>query len=220
MTVAQSQGDLLMKFVQANGEAVKAEGTSSLTSANSLVADFLPGKYFEIDSFGLGLNVEDSEIGSNALNPSSSERGGAAEATAHKQKFSAWRDAKKKTRSQIAQIAYPVVLEPFSFSRLMDRASPIFFQNCCNSVSFESASLVKRKPTGASMALQGFLRIDFKNVLIIGVDWDDGQAVKEKCKFICRGVSVQYKRQANDGSLGAASNAEWSRDLATRSAAG
>jgi hypothetical protein len=35
-----------------------------------------------------------------------------------------------------------------------------------------------------------FLRIDFTDVLVIGVDWDSGDVVKEKCKFICRGVKV------------------------------
>jgi hypothetical protein len=29
------------------------------------------------------------------------------------------------------------------------------------------------------------------DVLVIGVDWDSGDVVKEKCKFICRGVKVQ-----------------------------
>ncbi len=214
-----AKGDLLMKFVQSNGEGVKAEGTAVLKKDDKLLFDFWPGKFFEIEEFGLGLTIEDSEAGKNALNAvSSKDGGGGAAAALHKPKFATWRDFKKKSRNDIAEIDYPVVLEPFSFTRLMDKASPIFFQNCCNSVSFDSATLVKRKVTGASLVLQAFLRIDFSNVLIIGLDWDDGNVVKEKCKFICRGVTVQYRQQAHDGSLGAARSAEWTRDLATRAA--
>ncbi len=212
-----------MKFVQSNGEGVKAEGAAALKKDDRLLFDFWPGKFFEIEDFTFGLNVEDSEPGGKTLTMPGAPRppGSPAPAgqSAHAVKFAAWRDAKKNT-NQIDQIAYPVVLEPFSFTRLMDKASPVFFHNCCNSISFDSATLVKRKVTGATLALQAFLRIDFSNVLIVNLDWDDGHIVKEKCKFICRGVTVQYKRQASDGSLGAPSSAEWTRDLALRGSTG
>ena len=219
--MAETKGDLLMKFVQTSGEAVKAEGSSVLKKDDKLLFDFWPGKFFEIEEFGIGLNVEDSETSTNTLHAAGGQGlakpAPAAAAQGHKPKFATWRLFKKQRRGDAPDIAYPVVLEPFSFTRMMDKASPIFFQNCCNSVSFDSATLVKRKVTGSDLALQTFLRIDFKNVLIIGLDWDDGSIVKEKCKFICREMSVQYKQQSAGGALGAASSAEWSRDLATRS---
>jgi len=72
-------------------------------------------------------------------------------------------------------------MEPFSFTRMIDRASPLLFENCANSISFASATLVKRKVTGQTLALQAFLRMDFKDVLIVGISWDDGDILKEKC---------------------------------------
>lgn len=210
-------GDLLMKFVK--GQAIIAEGSSKLDPTDSFVADFVAGKFFEVEAFSLGLNVQDSEGGNNPLNQASSQRASVQpDGTGYRPSFAAWRDAKNKTLQQVAEIAYPVTLEPFSFSRAMDKASPILFQSCCNSVSFESATLVKRKVAGEDNALQGFLRMDFANVLIVGIDWSDDVIVKERCKFICRGVTVQYKRQNSDGSLGAASPATWAREVATRAA--
>jgi type VI protein secretion system component Hcp len=209
------KGDLLMKFVQSNGDIVKGGATSQLSKDDKFLFDFWAGKFIEVEEFQLGLNLEDSEIGNTALNATSSQQAG-AEVGGHTAKFASWRDYKKKTRDDVAKIGYPVVLQPCSFSHVMDRTSPILFQNCCNSISFDSATLVKRKHTGGTLALQSFLRIDFSNVLIIGLDWDDGQVVKEKCKFICRGLTVQYKQQASDGTLGAARSAEWKRELATR----
>jgi hypothetical protein len=82
---------------------------------------------------------------------------------------------------------------------------------CCNSKSFASATLIKRKAAGTDTSGHAFLRIDFKDVLVIGLDWDSGDVVKEKCKFICRGVKVQYKPQTSDGSLGAAVPGTWER---------
>lgn len=221
--MAEKQGDVLMKFVQTNGEGVKAEGTATIKKDDRLLFDFWPGKFFEIEEFSFGLNVEDSEAGAKTLTLPGAPRPPGAPAPVEQAmpavKFAAWRDAKKNT-SQIDQITYPVVLEPFSFTRLVDKASPVFFHNCTNSISFASATLVKRKTTGATLALQTFVRIDFTDVLITSLDWDDGHIIKEKCKFISRGVKVQYKRQASDGSLGAPSSAEWTRDLALRGSAG
>lgn len=221
--MAEKQGDLLMKFVQTNGEGVKAEGAATLKKDDRLLFDFWPGKFFEIEEFSFGLNVEDSEAGGKTLSmPGTPRPPGAPAPVEHATpavKFAAWRDAKKNS-SQVDQITYPVVMDPFSFTRLVDKASPVFFHNCTNSISFASATLVKRKFTGGTLALQAFLRVDFSDVLITSLDWDDGHIIKEKCKFICRGVAVQYKRQASDGSLAAPSSAEWTRDLALRGSTG
>lgn len=209
-------GDLVMKFTK--GQALNGEGVSLLDSSDSFVSDFTHGKFFEIESFTLGLAVEDQDSGSNALNTASLQRssGAGGNGAGAKPSFAAWRDAKNKTLQQVSQISYPVRLEPFTFTKGMDKASPVLFQSCCNSVSFDSATLVKRKVAGENNQLLGFLRFDFSDVLIVGIDWSDDAEIKETCKFICRGVKVQYKRQNSDGSLGAASPATWSRDVALR----
>ena len=153
-------------------------------------------------NFGVGLEDDDlagekpSEKLGEKLKPSLS-------AHAPRTRFTNWLRGEQK--------AYPVDLEPFTFSRQMDQASPLLFEMCCNSQSFTSATLIKRKAAGTDVSGRAFLRIDFKDVLVIGVDWDSGDVVKEKCKFICRGVQVQYKPQTPDGMLGAAVPGNWKR---------
>ena len=70
--------------------------------------------------------------------------------------------------------------------------------------------MVKRVSTGLPsvtlpnmppMPPVGFLKIKFSDVLIIGLDWDDGDMINETCKFICRGFDLFYRRQNDDGSL-------------------
>jgi type VI protein secretion system component Hcp len=207
--MAEKQSDLLMKLVTASGQGVAAGGTSTLRKDDKLLFDFWAGKFFEVEDFGLGLELNDFETAGTA-NTNQAQQAAVAPA-----KFASWRDL-RKTTAQIKDIKFPVDMEPFSFSRLIDRASPLLFENCANSISFASATLVKRKVTGQSLALQAFLRLDFKDVLMVGISWDDGDIIKEKCKFICRGVTVQYRRQASDGSLAAAASAEWEQKMALR----
>ncbi len=47
----------------------------------------------------------------------------------------------------------------------------------------------------------GFLRFDFRDVLMTGIDWDDGDLVSESCTFICRAMRVRYKQQSVTGEL-------------------
>ena len=93
----------------------------------------------------------------------------------------------------------------FSFTRLLDAASMPFFNCCCNSVSFKSAALVKRLSVGVvgdnRMRPMGFLRFDFRDVLLTGVNWDDGDLVSESCTFICRAMRVRYKQQDVKGTV-------------------
>jgi type VI protein secretion system component Hcp len=207
--MAEKQSDLLMKLVTTGGQGIAAGATSTLVKDDKLLADFWAGKFFEVEDFGLGLELNDFETAGTA------NTGQTQQAAVQLGKFASWRDL-RKTTAQIQEISFPVDMEPFSFTRLIDRASPLLFENCANSISFASATLVKRKVTGQKLALQAFLRMDFKDVLIVGISWDDGDIIKEKCKFICRGVTVQYRRQASDGTLAAPASAEWEQQMALR----
>jgi type VI protein secretion system component Hcp len=200
--------DLLMKFVAQGGEALNAECQTTVDPKDDLLHDFKTGKFFEIDEFNFGAGLEDHD--SAAEKPSDKLGGKYGEklkpglgAHASRARFTNWLSGEQKV--------YPVDLEPFTFSRQMDQASPLLFKMCCNSISFASATLIKRKAASTDVSGRAFLRIDFKDVLVIGVDWDSGDVVKEKCKFICRGVKVQYKPQMPDGTLGAAVPGEWHR---------
>lgn len=99
---------------------------------------------------------------------------------------------------------YPIEMEPVSFSKKMDRASVFLFLNCFMVNQLKSATIVMRKSAGiaSNIGTIAFLRIDFTDVLIIAVDWDGGEEVKEKVKFVCRSVKVQYYAQNPDGSQG------------------
>lgn len=184
--------DLLMKFVK-GGDAIEAECQTSIDPKDRFLTDFQGGKFFEVEEFSFGAGLDDDDSGGRSF------RG----------KFGQWLSGERSK-------AYPVDLEPVTFSRQMDKASPLLFEMCCNSQSFASATLVKRKAAGTDASGQAFLRIDFKDVLVIGVDWDSGDLVKERCRFICRGVKVQYKPQLPNGTLGGAVPGTWSRMLARK----
>ena len=40
--------------------------------------------------------------------------------------------------------------------------------------------------------LRGYLRIEFYDVMLTELNWDDDETVKEKFKFVCRRAKVQY----------------------------
>ena len=95
-------------------------------------------------------------------------------------------------------------MEPFGFTRQIDNASIPLFYDCFQTKSFDSAAVVMRKSGGIQNTTSGlaavpFLRIDFKEILIVSLDWDGGEIVKEKCKFVCRQVAVQYAQQQHSG---------------------
>ena len=111
-------------------------------------------------------------------------------------------------------LQYPIDLEEISISRQLDKASPIFLQSCLKLQPFTKAVIVKRKVVGGVMAKSsvrhlGFLRLEFTKPLITAVDWEDGEIVREKLKFICRGVTVAYRPQKPDGSLGDPVSMSW-----------
>jgi type VI protein secretion system component Hcp len=222
-----SQSDLLMKFVL-SGQSIQAGGTSLLSKDDKLTFDFWAGKFFEIKEFGLGLNLSDFEATATPSGPPAgpprppahgpaAQPGAAAIAPPQKAKFAAWRD-KKKSSQAVAKLAFPVETEPFEITRQLDRASPLLFESCASTTSFDSATIVKRKVTGQTTALQSYLRIDFDQVLLVGLTWSDGELLQEKVRFICRGLRVQYRQQGADGSLGAAASAEWDQAMALRTA--
>lgn len=212
----QSKADMVMKFVRSGGGRVNAECALGKDPADPFMKDFSPASYtsysnfFEVTKFDFGVEVKDDDTAVGTL--SKTTPAGAAPTTKAaasakaKGGFVSWRSA---TEDQLKKIDYPVEFDTFSFTRLIDSASPVFFQACCATNSFDSATLVKRVSIGADKPATGFLRLDFKEVLITGIDWDDGEVLNETCKFICKAFSLQYRRQNPDGTLQAAVSASW-----------
>jgi type VI protein secretion system component Hcp len=219
--VANDAGDVLMMVVGSDGKGVPAECQSQIDGKDDLMEDFIKGTFFEIQDFDFGINVEDRDDSDTekSVNPKDPKNPQTKTTSKAKTKFSRWMampiGASGKTAMD-GDSGYPVDLEPFSFSRQMDKASPLFFHACGNKISYKSATLVKRKDIGSDAGLQAYLRIDFTDVLFISIGWDNGETIKEKCKFIARQVIVQYRPQASHGLLGPVIAGNWQRKMETK----
>ncbi len=202
--MAEDRNDMLMKFVRSNGQALDAECTAQLNPNDDLVEDFVRGKFFEIEDFGFGAGLDDDEPAKNAKTTAEGHDPKKAGPKPFKLKYARFMKA-----GATGAAGYRADVDTIEFTRLMDRGSTLFFQDLCGVKTFESATFVKRRATGNNQGLQAYLRIDFSDVLLINLDWDEGEVVKEKYKFICRGVLVQYKPQGANGLLGAAVPGGW-----------
>lgn len=240
------KSDLVMQFVL-DGRPVLAECALDKHPKDEFMTDFKPADYdtysnfFEVQKFSFGVEVKDEDstkakgqaqagattsAGANVQahgHGHGQTQAGAAAAQKGKDKtkgaFRSWRSA---TDEQVKNaLKFPFETDAFSITRLIDRASPVFFEACCNSQTFDTATLVKRIAVGSGLssnsslrvntgaAAMGFLQIKFSKVLIVNLDWDDGDMITESCEFICQGFEVKYKRQKGDGSLDAAVSASW-----------
>jgi type VI protein secretion system component Hcp len=188
---------MLMVLVKDN-KPLAAECAAQIDRSDALMSGFMDGKYFEISDFSFGVDLTDDD----AKETKEKDKDGNEIKVQKGSKFTRW-----KTSTGKMVRPYEVNLEEFSFSRQIDIASPILFQSCFRSKSFDSAAVVKRKAGGVSgghgIAGMPFFRIDFSDVLLVSLDWEiDDAVVREKCKFICREVSVQYRPQLANGSPG------------------
>ncbi len=133
-------------------------------------------------------------------------------------KFDKWLSSGKVPADKNGRSIYPLDFQAFSFTRQLDKASMAMFNACCNAQSIPSAILVKRKPigvtqrsitTGTAVAHMGYFRIEFTDILIISLNWDVSDVIKEKVKFICRAAKVKYRPQLPSGDLGAEVGGAW-----------
>jgi type VI protein secretion system component Hcp len=213
MSDSRSTTDLLMRLVieretgPFKSGPVAGESTLALGPGDTLVSDFTPGQFFEIDDFDMEITLRD-ETSKSGSSSSPLGNGPNAQSTEKlKGTFARWRSNKGEDYKMI----YPSDADVFSFSRAMDRASLVLLGMCCLGGTFDSASVVKRRSIGTSEVARSFLRIDFKKVLVVGVDWDDGAVIKEKCKFVCRSIKITYHMQKPDGSMIGAAQGTWSQ---------
>ena len=213
--------DVLMRMVLADSaQPLYADcQTEVTTDEDDFVYDYYNGQFFEVMDFSFGLNLDDKAPTTDAVNPAAAAppsagagppaglrltpadlqaaraglrggRGGGGPQEMPQSAFARWKSA---TPEQIKSMPpYPLKMDEFSITRLYDKASPVLFEKCCNSDSLASASLVKRKLIGANM-LRGFLRIDFEEVLLTHVEWQNGEVIKETFKFVFRKMTAQYR---------------------------
>jgi type VI protein secretion system component Hcp len=235
--MAEDYNDVLMKFVDTDGQAMPASCQIRLPALDPLLLGsdgFEHGRFFEVQDFDFSVGVDDTDAKVSAAKPgaaSSPSPGGkphpghgkaSTVPTGGTSQSASGGFSQFRYRKQGTKVRYPEKINPFQFKRKMDHGSLLLFRKCCadgdKPQAFKSASLVKRTITGNQTGMQAFLRVDFTDVLIISLSWqDDADGVKETCKFICRRVEVRYKPQLPDGRLGAVLPGNWSWD--NRSAA-
>jgi type VI secretion system secreted protein Hcp len=105
-----------------------------------------------------------------------------------------------------------VAFNPFSITRKIDRASPVFFQMACSGKPFQTVGLGIRKGAGNLASGVMFLVFTFKMVAVKTVSWaHDDEAPKETVTFEYGGLNVQYAQQKPDGSLMPKVSGGWNR---------
>ncbi len=192
--------ELYMKFVGFDNRPVKGESTAVIIGvggvANPLSLGFRPREMFEVDSFTLSAG---SSLTSSPFAKQFMQQGGDP----------------KAIEELMARLGPPPdessmsPLQPVTFNRPIDASSPELLQNLIKGTGYQSASLIKRKAAGRVGSGDVFLRVDFTNVLLTNIGWDEGDEVVEKTTFICNKVSLRYRKQEFDGSLGPVIQGLW-----------
>ena len=181
---------------------------------------FTPGSYCQLDSFNFGVQVIDKEsaehkdrLKKESEKPDSTKPDKKEPKTfdASKQEFYLWRTMTDTPTAQteadiLGQLAFKA--GEFSLSRRIDCATPILFQMCCDQKPLGYVSILKRmqaRPRSGSGATPleqiSFLRVDFTDALITGVDWNDGEVLEEKLKFQATAMAFRFLSQDATGKL-------------------
>jgi type VI protein secretion system component Hcp len=208
--VDKNPTDLMMRFEYESGQPVWSECTLDIADGDDMAKDFMRNtgydnytNFFEVSNFAFGISLNPQEGGASA---SASQPRHGQPSAGDTREFARWRSAVGEEFKQISP-KYPLDFDRFTFERVIDSASPKFFQACCKSETFGSAVLIKRLsqggqgPDGQPRPSVSYLRMEFNDVLIVGINWDDGEVIKEKCEFICRGMTIRYRRQMADGTI-------------------
>ncbi len=211
----QHKTDIFMRFTTMDTGDVDCECAANKSPSDPFMSDYKPQTYqdfsnfFEVSKFDFGFEVQDRDSGKNKVADTKSVNQSTAKVPVGRVlgEFASWRSA---TEAQAPNVIFPIEFQPFKFERIIDSASPIFFFHCCYSISFKSASLVKRVARDADSPAEAFLRIDFFRPMITGLSWDDGDMTTEKGEFVCRHFKLQYRQQNFDGSFSSGTaTAEW-----------
>ena len=99
-----------------------------------------------------------------------------------------------------------VKFNEFTIKKTVDSASPLFFKNLATGVHYKTVTLEMRKAGGnPESSGQVFLKFTFGTVFTTKIDWsgpgDEGP--EEQITFVYGKLSVEYKPQNPDGTLGA-----------------
>ena len=106
-----------------------------------------------------------------------------------------------------------VTFNPFSITRKIDKASPVFFQMACSGTPFQEVCLGLRKSSGGDSSGRFFLMFRFMLVAVKTVSWaHDDESPNETVTFEYGGLQVFYGLQKQDGSIDSSSfKGGWNR---------
>lgn len=196
-----NESDLLMFFIQREGmPAIEAESTSALRGNDArLMSGFEEGRYFEADNFSFSMELADDE-GGNILDP------------AETRSYGRWR-ALRPTQPK-PDPAFRAEPADVSISRRIDASSPVLLQYCLDKKQFHSAVMVKRARIGATGMMSVIMRLEFSKVWMRSIEWEDGDCVRETCKFKYAAVKGTYVRRKVDGGVASLWPCEWTSQRA------
>ena len=96
------------------------------------------------------------------------------------------------------------------FTRIFDTASTLLFKALVGCETLDSISIIKRKAAGTINSGLAYLRLDFTKVLMTDLEWKDAEhIIEETGTFIYREITVRYRPQKPDGTLGAIIPMNW-----------
>ena len=225
--------DVLMTFLAESTGPVAGEGTSKWDPTDPMMEDFQEGYFFEVDDFDFGIGLGDSESDRGGRGSGSSSSGNLGDNSLHgppgRDGASGTPNAGGKSGSKFGKYiecprndyswewAFKPEIKEITITKQVDISSARFVRSCLTYGNFQKAVLVKRKFTDRISLQRAFLRLEFKEPLITGVEWDEGDIIREKLKFICRGIVIAYRPQSADGTLAKAKQTSWDYlDLAAR----
>ena len=210
--------DMLVYLVSEKAGVIPAESASTLGAGDKLTADFQAAKFFEAENFSFGIKLDDGES-------KDKKKGGKKKVQAFDAKGKPIEDEDKDSsrsferwRSIIDDQAQPDAgfrAEPddFSLTRSIDASSPILLQHCLDVQRLSKAVVVKRFRASRSGLLTGFLRFEFEKVYVKSIEWTDGDAVKESCKFKFASVKVTYIKRKPDGTTASSWPCSWDQAI-------
>jgi type VI protein secretion system component Hcp len=218
--MADTPPELLMMFLNPSKQALAASSTSTLTSGDTLAANFTAGQFFQIKEFGLGIELKDDEGTKDTAKAKTTAdpKSGTSEpdietlpTTGSRRSFSRYRSV--QPGQSTPDLPYRIKPEACSFSREIDEASPSLFEFCAKRVRLGGAVIIKRGLVGGDAGWVTFLRLEFVNVLLTNMNWGDSTLVSESGSFTFTDMLVQYVQRKTDGTVqGSTLSCEWHKD--------
>ena len=202
--MAEAGIDVLMRMVN-KGRALQAE-SRTVFAVNRIIdglrADFDEGQFCELREFNFSAGAM------SATNPPAKKDESAFQAQIRQRAFEM---RKRRARNDGNRANLETIdIQPVEYTRIFDTASTLLFKALVGCETLDSISIIKRKAAGTINSGLAYLRLDFNKVLVTDLEWKDAEhIIEETGTFIYREVTVRYRPQKADGTLGAIIPMNW-----------